>query len=164
MFDLVKLYDNIYSLRKLLFLIILPIVHNLPASSAPNMSPIHALQPAAAVLDKAVKKIRVLDYIHGAALRDPTLRTNTQEWWARQGQESQWVREDAVMLAESERVHRGISREDVSGAGGDASLMSDAKKLVQGLLQVAWGPRVAGGVRDVHTNGVVGERTVSSRT
>jgi hypothetical protein len=121
-------------------------VHNLPASSAPNTSSIYALQPVAAVLDKAVTKIRVLDYVHGAVLRDPTLRTNTREWWARQRQESQWVRDDATMLAESEKVDKGISREeDVSGTGVDGSLMSDVKKLVQNLLQVAWGPRMAGG-------------------
>ena len=144
-------------LRKLLFMVILPIVHNLPTSSAPNTSSIYALQPAAAVLDKAVTKIRVLDYVHGAVLREPTLRRNTGEWWARQGQESQWVREDARMVVESERVGRGISRgEEVVG---DGSLMSDVKKLVQNLLQVAWGARMAGGA--ARTNG---NRTVSSRT
>ena len=162
-----KLHDNVYNLRKLLFMIILPIVHNLPTSSAPNTSSIYALQPAAAVLDKAVTKIRVLDYVHGAVLREPTLRRNTEEWWARQGQESQWVREDARMLAESERVGRGISRaEDGSGSGaaGDGSLISDVKKLVQSLLQVAWGARMAGGGRDARTGGIGENRTVSPRT
>lgn len=113
------------------------------------MSSVYALQPTAAVLDKAVTKIRVLEYVHGAALRDPTLRTNTQEWWARQEQESQWVREDARMLVESEEVGKGISREgDVSGAVSDGSLMRDVKKLVQNLLQVAWGSRMAQGGGD----------------
>jgi len=164
-FDPTKLYDNIYTLRKLLFFIVLPIVHNLPASSAPNTSSIYALQPAAAVLDKAVTKIRVLEYVHGAALRDPTLRTNTQEWWARQEQESQWVREDARMLVESEGVGKGITREgDPSVAAGDGSLVRDVKTLVQNLLQIAWGPRMARGGGDVHTNCSVGEKTVSSRT
>ncbi len=167
-----KLYDNVYTLRKLLFVIILPIVHNLPTSSAPNTSSIYALQPAAAVLDKAVTKIRVLDYVHGAVLREPTLRRNTGEWWARQGQESQWVREDAMMLAESERLGRGISSGDdvVNGTTGVGSLMRDVKKLVQNLLQVAWGARMAGGGRDAaaaaaaRTNGSGGNRTDSSRT
>lgn len=165
-----KLHDNVYNLRKLLFMIILPIVHNLPTSSAQNTSSIYALQPAAAVLDKAVTKIRVLDYVHGAVLREPTLRRNTEEWWSRQGQESQWVREDARMLAESERVGRGISRaEDASGARGDGSLMSDVKKLVQSLLQVAWGARMTGGGRDAAAAGTgggsgSGNRTVSPRT
>ena len=145
-------------------------MHNLPASSALDTSSIYALQPTAAVLDKAVTKIRVLDYVHGAVLREPSLRRNTGEWWARQGEESQWVREDANMLAESERLGKGISRaEDVGGAAGDGSLMRDVKKLVQDLLRVAWGARMAGGGRDrdgdgAHTNGLGGNRTVSSWT
>ena len=142
-------------------MIILPIVHNLPTSSAPNTSSIYALQPAAAVLDKAVTKIRVLDYVHGAVLREPTLRRNTGEWWARQGQESQWVREDATMLAESERVGRGIWRGE-EGVG-NGTLIGDVKKLVQNLLQVAWGARMAGGGRDAAAR-TEGNRTVSSRT
>ena len=112
--------------------------------------------------------MRVLDYVHGAVLREPSLRRNTEEWWARQGQESQWVREDAKMLAESDRLGRGISRaEDVGGApddgGGDGSLMSDVKKLVQNLLRVAWGARMGVGGRDasavIDSTGTVQTRT-----
>jgi hypothetical protein len=109
-------------------------------------------------------KMRVLDYVHGAALRDPILRTNTREWWERQEQESQWVREDARMLDESERMGMGTSRGDGSGAVGDGSLMSDVKRLVQNLLQVAWGRRMGGSGEDAHANESGGERAVSSRT
>lgn len=53
------------------------------------------------------------------------------------------------MLVESEEVGKGISREgDVSGAVSDGSLMRDVKKLVQNLLQVAWGSRMAQGGGD----------------
>lgn len=140
-------------------------MHNLPALPAPNTSSIYALQPVAAVLDKAVTKMRVLDYVHGAVLRDRTLRTNAQEWWARQEQESQWVREDERMLVESEQLGIGVSRGgDVSGAAGESSLVSDAKKQVQNLLRAAWGPRMARGGGAAHTASSAGERTDSSRT
>ncbi|KAJ7098229.1 hypothetical protein C8R44DRAFT_859610 [Mycena epipterygia] len=86
-------HDTLYLLRRLLFLVLPPLVHILP----PSVSPAAMVNPTLAAMrtaEQTAVRLQLLRLARGAVMRVPDLRARAVAWWAAEAREGDWVRED----------------------------------------------------------------------
>ncbi|KAJ7249468.1 hypothetical protein C8J57DRAFT_1136754, partial [Mycena rebaudengoi] len=86
-------HDRLYLARQLLFLVLPPLVHMLPA----RQSAAAALNPTIAAMrtaEMALARLQLLRIARGAVMRVPGLRSRAAAWWDAEAREGAWVRED----------------------------------------------------------------------
>jgi len=126
------LHDTIWTLRQLLFLILPLILHSLP-SIPPPQDPFTTITSAQMALQTTSNRIMSLKWIRGAIMRDPTLRAHANQWWDKQKDEGDWVREDDNVQRIAEKLDYGFGEASSDGTQ-EGKLRANAKLGVNALV------------------------------
>ncbi|KAJ6532774.1 hypothetical protein DFH09DRAFT_993732 [Mycena vulgaris] len=108
-------HDTLYLLRRLLFLVLLPVVHMLPpsASAAALVNPTLTAMRAA---EQTTVRLQLLRLTRGAVMRVPDLRARAVAWWTDEAREGAWVREDDAVRELARKLGTGFDE----GSDGEA--------------------------------------------
>ncbi len=92
-------------------------------------------------MERVTRRLDVASVIQEGTQRDPTLRQRSSDYWAQQGDESTWARQDPYVRVEAEKLgmgyHSGSPLDLDVGTGGQGSteLRDEARGIVAAMLQ-----------------------------
>ncbi|KAJ7154650.1 hypothetical protein C8R46DRAFT_1356673 [Mycena filopes] len=128
-------HDNLYTARRLFFLVLPLFVHMLPASaSAAATNPTLA---TVRVTEQALARVQLLHMLRGATMRVPLLRERAAAWWSAEAQEGAWVREDAGVQELARKLNLGF---DDNGDDPAASQLRTQARNHVGVLKGSFAP------------------------
>ncbi|KAF7348588.1 hypothetical protein MVEN_01376400 [Mycena venus] len=123
-------HDTLLLARRLLFLLLPPFVHMLPASAsaAALVNPTITAMRAA---EQTALRLQLLRLVRGAVMRVPHLRTRAADWWAAEAREGEWVTEDEGVRELARKLNSGFDE----GSEGEATgpLRTNARNSVNTL-------------------------------
>ncbi|KAK0482419.1 hypothetical protein IW261DRAFT_1396550 [Armillaria novae-zelandiae] len=122
-------HDNLLFLRKTLFLL-LPLIIHLVLKPSPSSHPTQTR--AAMTLQGLISKLHLLKYTRGAIARTPSLQSASQEWWSREHDEGEWVRNDKATQDMAGKL--GLGFNEAEGSKEEGKLRTSAKAAVKGLM------------------------------
>lgn len=105
--NILQWHDTLWQARQILFLVLPPIIHLLPASN-PAPSPLSSLPYLTRLADQTLARIQLLEYTRGASLREPELRAAAEAWWERERTEGSWGSSDAQVREIAEKLGLGV--------------------------------------------------------
>ncbi|KAG7447007.1 uncharacterized protein BT62DRAFT_97226 [Guyanagaster necrorhizus] len=124
-------HDNLLLLRRIVFLL-LPVIIHLALPPSPPSSPTQTR--TATTLQGLVTKLHLLKYTRGAIARTPSLRAASQEWWSREHDEGEWVRNDRATQDMAEKLGLGFNEAEAEEDKEEGKLRTSAKAAVKGLM------------------------------
>ncbi|KAJ7150932.1 hypothetical protein C8R43DRAFT_1127845 [Mycena crocata] len=111
-------HDNLYLLRRLLFLVLPSVVHILPPSASAQALANPTLT-AVRTAEQTAIRLQLLRVTRGAVMRVPELRERAVAWWTAEAQEGAWVREDDGVRELARKLNSGF--DDGSGSDGEGA-------------------------------------------
>lgn len=90
-------------------------------------------------LDLTEAKARALDITRSAAMRNPDLRRNADQWWSRQKREAEWAKSDDRLEREAAQVGLSYTPGNAEEGEVDGRLLSKVRHAARELAKLAWG-------------------------
>ncbi|KAI0790462.1 hypothetical protein C8Q75DRAFT_717009 [Abortiporus biennis] len=128
--NVAMLHDTIWTLRQIVFLLLPIIVHFLPAAIPPP-DPIATLTSTQMVLQLTNARLTTLKFLHGAIMRDSSLRGSAVQWWSGQKKVGDAVREDENVQRIAEQGDYGFIK---TKDGEEGKFSAAVKNTVQALI------------------------------
>ncbi|KAK0215640.1 hypothetical protein IW262DRAFT_228005 [Armillaria fumosa] len=122
-------HDNLLLLRGIVFLLLPLIIH---LALKPSLLSHPTQTRAATTLQSLINKLHLLKYTRGAIARTPSLQAASQEWWSREHDEGEWVRNDKAMQDMAGKLGLGFNEAEEGKEEG--KLRTSAKAAVKGLM------------------------------
>ncbi|KAJ6491255.1 hypothetical protein C8R47DRAFT_1045038 [Mycena vitilis] len=124
-------HDWLYFIRRLIFLILPPLIHMLP----PSASPAALANPTIAAMrtaEQTALRLHLLGLVRGAVMRVPDLRERAAAWWSAEAREGDWVREDDAVRELARKLNCGF---DEGGSDGEGAgpVRANARATVNAL-------------------------------
>ncbi|KAJ7089191.1 hypothetical protein B0H15DRAFT_839823 [Mycena belliarum] len=110
-------HDNLYLARRILFLVLPPLVHILP-QSASAAALINPTLTAIRAAEQTALRIQLLRLMRGAVMRVPDLRARAVAWWSEEARQGTWAREDAAVRELARNLGNGFDEGSDEKAAG----------------------------------------------
>ncbi|KZV79857.1 hypothetical protein EXIGLDRAFT_631221 [Exidia glandulosa HHB12029] len=119
-------HDNMWNMRQILFFFICPVLYFLPPRHRPPTA-MTSIEGTKRALDSIIRNMQMLEMNRAATLRTDEFREQLNDYWHKEQEEGEWVRNDEEVQQEADKVEMGI--------GPDGKLRQTAQVVAQNLIE-----------------------------